>query len=58
MVEFDGVDAGSGAIDKSVKKLSKSQRIVKKSEKISKAWKIAKIIGLKERLPKYWSFVN
>ena len=33
VVEFDGVDAGGGAIGKSVKKSSKSRRIIKKSEK-------------------------
>ena len=33
VVEFDGVDAGGGAVGKSVKKSSKSRRIVKKSEK-------------------------
>ena len=32
VVEFDGVDAGGGAVGKSVKKSSKSQRIVKKSK--------------------------
>ena len=30
MVEFDGVDVGGGGGNKSVKKLSKSRRIVKK----------------------------
>ena len=33
LVEFDGVNAGDGAVGKLVKKLSKSQRIVKKSKK-------------------------
>ena len=37
VVEFDGFDASNGAIGKSVKKLSKSRKIVKKSEKTSKA---------------------
>ena len=36
MVEFDGVDAGNSAVGKSVKKLSKSRKIVKKSEKPQK----------------------
>ena len=30
VVEFDEVDAGSGVVGKSVKKLSKSRKIVKK----------------------------
>ena len=36
VVEFDGVDAGGGG-GKSVEKLSKSRRIIKKSKKTSKA---------------------
>ena len=54
-VEYDKVDGGDG---KSVQKSSKGRRIVKKSEKTSKAWKVAKVIGLEERLPKHRSSVN
>ena len=58
MVEFDGFDAGGGVGDKSVKKLSKSWRIVKKVQKLQKSEKFAKTIGLEERLPEYRSSVN
>ena len=58
VVEFDGVDAGGGAVGKSVKKSSKSRKIVKKSKKPQRSEKFAKVIGLEERLPKYQSSVN
>ena len=53
VVEFDGVDAGGGAVGKSVKKSSKSRRIVKKSKKPQRSEKFAKAIGSEERLPKH-----
>ena len=42
VVKLDKIDAGGGTIGKLAKKLSKSQRIVKKSKKPSKVWKIYK----------------
>ena len=60
-VKYDEVDSGGG---KSVKKSSKSQRIVKKSKnrqkvrKTSKAWKVAKVIGSEKHLPKHQSSVE
>ena len=63
MVKYDEVDGGrSGAIGKSVKKLSKSCQ--KKSEnrqraqKALRSEKFAKNNGSEERLPKYQSSVN
>ena len=53
-VEHDEVDAGG----KSVKKLSKSRRIVKKSKKPQRSEKFAKAIGSEEHLPKHWSSIN
>ena len=44
-VEYDGIDSGGG---KAVKKLSKSQKIVKKSEKRQGPEKSIKTIGLEE----------
>ena len=58
MVEYDGVDGGGGAVGKSVKKSSKSRRIVKKSKKPQRSEKFAKAIGSEERLPKHRSSVN
>ena len=59
VVEFDGVDAGGGGgIGKSVKKLSKSRRIVKKPRKPQKSEKFAKAIGSEERLPRHRSTVK
>ena len=59
MVKYDEVDGGrSGAVGKSVKKSSKSRRIVKKSKKPQRSEKFAKAIGLEERLPKHQSSVN
>ena len=55
MVKYDEVDDGGG---KSVKKLSGSQRIVKKPEKPQRSEKFAKAIGLEERLPKHRSSIN
>ena len=52
-VKYDEVD-GSG---KSVKKSSKSRRIVKKSKKPQSSEKFAKAIGSEERLPKHRSSV-
>ena len=58
MVEFDGVDAGGGDVGgKSVKKSSKSRRIVKEPKKFQRSEKFAKDIGSKEHLPKHWSSV-
>ena len=42
LVEFDGVDVGGGAVGKSAKKLSKSRKIVKKSEKPQRPEKLQK----------------
>lgn len=50
MVKYDNID-GDG--DKSVKKLSKSQKIIK-SLKSSRAWKVTKIIDLEE--PSFLTF--
>ena len=58
VVEFDGVDAGGGAVVKSVEKSSKSRRIVKKVQKLQRSEKFAKAIGSEERLPKHRSSVN
>ena len=58
VVEYDGVDGGGGAVGKSVKKSSKSRRIVKKSKKPQRSEKFAKAIGSEERLPKHQSSVN
>ena len=52
MVEVS--DAGG----KSIKKSSKSRRIVKKSKKPQRSEKFAKAIGSEERLPKHRSSVN
>ena len=38
--QFDGINTSGGAIGKLVKKLSKSQRIVKKSKKPQKSKKM------------------
>ena len=55
MVKYDEVDGGrSGAIGKSVKKSKNCQKV----RKTSKAWKVAKVIGSEERLPKHQSFVE
>ena len=48
----------SDAVGKSVKKLSKSQRIVKKFKKPQRSEKFAKAIGLEEPLPKHRLFIN
>ena len=48
----------SDAVGKSIKKLSKSRRIVKKSKKPQRSEKFAKTIGSKERLLKHQSSVN
>ena len=48
----------SGAGGKSIKKLLKSQKIVKKSKKPQRSEKFAKAIGSEERLPKHRSSVN
>ena len=53
-VKYDEVDGGG----KSVKKSSKSRRIVKKSKKPQRSEKFAKAIGSEERLPKHRSSVN
>ena len=59
MVKYEEVDGGrSGAVGKSVKKSSKSRRIVKKSKRPQRSEKFAKAIGLEERLPKHRSSVN
>ena len=55
MVEYDEVDGGDG---KSVKKSSKSWKIVKKSKKLQNSEKFIKAIGLDERLSKHWSSTN
>ena len=47
-----------GANGKSVEKLSKSQRIIKKFKKPQRSEKFAKAISLEERLPKHQSFIN
>ena len=44
-VEYDGVDGSDG---KSIKKSSKSQRIIKKSEKLQRPKKSTKIISSEE----------
>ena len=49
-VEYDEVDSGIG---NSVKKLSKSRKIVKKSKKSQRSEKFAKAIGSEECLPKH-----
>ena len=54
VVEFDGVDAGGGDVGKSFKKLKNRQKV----RKTSKAWKVAKVIGSEERLPKHRSSVE
>ena len=48
----------SDAIGKSIKKSSKSRRIVIKVQKLQRYEKFAKAIGSEERLPKYRSSVN
>ena len=54
MVKYKEVDGGrSGAVGKSVKKLSKSRRIVKKSRKPQRSKKFVKVIGSEERLSKH-----
>ena len=53
-VKYDKVGGNS---DKLVKKLSKSQKIVK-SQKTSKAKKVIKIIGLEKHLSKYQSSIS
>ena len=58
VVEFDGVDAGSGGSGKLVKNLSKSWGIIKKPKKPQRFEKIVKAIGLEECLPKHRSSVN
>ena len=59
MVKYEEVEGGrSGAVGKSVKKLSKNRRIVKKSKKPQRSEKVTKIIGSEERLPKHRSSVN
>ena len=49
------VDSGGG---KSVKKSSKSRRVVKKVQKLQRSEEFAKIIGSKELLSKHRSSVN
>ena len=51
--EVDGVDVGGKSVEK-----SRSQKIVKKSTKLSKTWKVAKVIGLEKCLPKHQSSVD
>ena len=53
-VKYDEVDGGGGKL---VEKSSKSRRIVK-SRKTSKAWKVAKVIGSEEYLPKHRASVD
>ena len=53
-VKHNEVDAGG----KSVGKLSKSQRFVKKSKKLQKSKKFAKAISSEEHLPKHRSSVK
>ena len=59
MIKYDEVDGGrSGVVGKSVKKLSKSQKIVKKSKMPQKSGKFAKAIGSEEGLPKHRSSIK
>lgn len=46
MIEFDGVDIGAGS--KLIKKILKSQKIVKKSNKSQRPAKIMWVIGLEK----------
>ena len=58
MAKNDKPVGGGGRADETVVDLSKSlksQRIIK-NQKISKAWKVAKVIGLEEYLSKYQFF--
>ena len=54
-VDYDEVDNGGGKL---VQKLWISRKIIKKPKKPQRSKKIAKTIGLEERLIKYWSSVN
>ena len=47
------VDGGGGGGDKSVKTSSKCRKIVKESKSFKRSEKLAKAIGLEERLPKH-----
>ena len=58
MIDFDGVDISGDAISKSVKKLSKSWKIVKKPKKPQRSENVAKVIGLEKHLLKYQSSIN
>ena len=58
MVEFDKVSIGGGTGGKLVKKLLKSQKIVKKSKKRQRSEKASKAIGLEDCLLKHQSSVN
>ena len=59
-LETDEIVKGGGRANEMVMDLSKSSksRGIVKSRKPLKAWKVAKIIGSEERLPKHQSFVN
>ena len=53
VVKFDRVHADSGGGGKLVKNLSKCWGIIKKPKKSQRSEKIAKAIGLEERLSKH-----
>ena len=59
-LETDEVVGSGGKADETVVDLSKSSKVEESSKvrKTSKAWKVAKIIGSEERLPKHRSSVN